>query len=206
MRRAVEMIWLTPADIEFLRRLGVPVASVLRPEPKRHYVGGCLNPCICGERRMWENRRGLWAWRCPVCELEDILAWLRLDDEDSAVRFLANQKKNQAKNERRQHSVQMEQEAYAARTETWLTPADIQFLRELGVQMRTVHEIELGNSVKITLDAPTCEIVTRMRNGMAQSLIDFGSEQVMLCVESLILKKTDRTNDSAANDGGKKMM
>jgi hypothetical protein len=34
--------------------------------------------CSCGEpRRMFFNAVGLHIWRCPGCELQDILAYLR---------------------------------------------------------------------------------------------------------------------------------
>lgn len=84
-------IFLTPADLLFLDYINVPVASVLKPEPKRHYVGGSINtpPCLCRSgRRFWEDSRGMWAARCPNCELEDILAWLRADHENSSTQIL----------------------------------------------------------------------------------------------------------------------
>jgi hypothetical protein len=74
------MIFLTPADLLLLDYLNVPVASVLRPESRRHYVGGNINnpPCACGGgRRFFEDNRGMWIARCPDCEIEDIHTWLR---------------------------------------------------------------------------------------------------------------------------------
>ena len=90
----MELIFLTPADLLALDYLNVPVASVLKPEPKRHCVYGGNPPCpICGERRrFWENQRGMWALRCGTDELEDIHAWLRGDHENSSKQFLGHSK------------------------------------------------------------------------------------------------------------------
>ena len=85
------MIFLTPADLLFLDYLNLSAASVLRPQPRRHYVGGNINnpPCGCGSGRMlFEDNRGMWAARCGGCETEDILAWLRGDHENSSTQLL----------------------------------------------------------------------------------------------------------------------
>jgi len=87
---SVELIFLSPADLLALDYLNVPVSSVLRPQPRRHYVGGNINnpPCACGGGRMFfEDNRGMWAARCANCETEDILAWLRGDNENSGAQI-----------------------------------------------------------------------------------------------------------------------
>jgi hypothetical protein len=81
------MIFLGPADLLFLDYVNVPVASVLRPEGQRHYVAGNINhpPCLCkGGRKFFEDKRGMWIARCPIDELEDILAFLRGDHANSS--------------------------------------------------------------------------------------------------------------------------
>jgi hypothetical protein len=94
---SLELIFLTPADLLALDYLNVPVASVLRPEGRRHYVGGNINypPCLCGHgRKLWEYNRGLWAARCPICEIDDILAWLRGDEENSSTQILRHKRQS----------------------------------------------------------------------------------------------------------------
>jgi hypothetical protein len=44
-----------------------------------------------GRRRFWFNREGLRILRCPNCELEDILAYLRGEyGDESNVQLIAN--------------------------------------------------------------------------------------------------------------------
>jgi hypothetical protein len=70
-------VFLQPPDLLCLDYLGLDLASVLRPEPKRHCVFGSDLACECGGgRKFWENKTGLWCAACALCEFHKVRQWL----------------------------------------------------------------------------------------------------------------------------------
>jgi hypothetical protein len=78
------MIFLTAADLLYLDYLNLSPASVLRPPDVRHYRCPGPSGCLCGNGRLFiEDSRRLQIHRCPLCELEDIHAWLSGDYDNT---------------------------------------------------------------------------------------------------------------------------